>query len=134
MKIHSFLNVQSLARISVEIWFHSNMSKNARQKIIYCASSLLCREKGSYPPLYKTSAYSCVGPAEWAMFVNTVRKAIYSLHLSLYKNGIGCAIDNICFGEFYCIPPILNRNSCKALYWKKFVWTLWIYKFINSEL
>ena len=56
------------------------------------------------------------------MFANTVKKAIYSLYLSLYKNGIGCPIENICFGEFYWWnAPILNRNSCKALYKLEFI-------------
>ena len=50
---HPNFRVQSLARISVEIWFHSKMSQNARQRITYCASSLFCREKGRYLSLYK---------------------------------------------------------------------------------
>ena len=50
---HPNFRVQSLARISVEIWFHSKMSQNARQGIIYCASSLFCREKSRYLSLYK---------------------------------------------------------------------------------
>ena len=50
---HPNFRVQSLARISIEIWFHSKISQNARQRIIYCASSLFCREKGRYLSLYK---------------------------------------------------------------------------------
>ena len=94
--------------------FTRRRTKTPDKELSIAHPALFCREKGSYPPLYKTSVYSCVGPSERCLRIPWGKLYIlYTFHST--KMGLDAQLTTFVsmnFIAFHQFPTQIRARLC----------------------